>query len=162
MRRSPWLSLIVCALVAAGCQRADPAQPASASGSSGGDIIEATPLTPDAPTSAPAPQTPAPEKPEPQPAPAQPPTEATSAPDAEASRPSIPEAWDMKPGDVQNCRDAIGSAAAARLVERCIRVSPATRPPCNAANPCALIQGEIERSCKLWQGDGNPPAECRS
>ena len=55
-------------------------------------------------------------------------------------------------------REAIGAAASARLVERCIQVSPATRPPCNAANPCDLIQGEIDRSCKLWARDGDPPA----
>ena len=55
---------------------------------------------------------------------------------------------------------AIGEAAAARLVERCIKVSPATHPPCHADNPCALIRGEIDRSCKLW--DKDPPAECRS
>ena len=58
------------------------------------------------------------------------------------------------------CRADIGEAAAARLVERCIQVSPATHPPCNADNPCALIQGEIDRSCKLW--DKDPPPECRS
>ena len=58
------------------------------------------------------------------------------------------------------CRADIGEAAASRLVERCIQVSPATHPPCNADNPCALIQGEIDRSCKLW--DKDPPAECRS
>ena len=56
------------------------------------------------------------------------------------------------------CRDQIGEAAAARLVQRCIAVSPATRPPCNAANPCALIQGEIDRACTLFADD--PPAEC--
>jgi len=42
----------------------------------------------------------------------------------------------------------------------CIQVSPATHPPCHADNPCALIRGEIDRSCKLW--DKDPPAECRS
>lgn len=59
------------------------------------------------------------------------------------------------------CREAIGAAASARLVERCTQVSPATRPPCNAANPCDLIQGEIDRSCKLWERDGDPPAACK-
>lgn len=78
---------------------------------------------------------------------------------------SIPEGPDMAPRAVpvtdEPCRDAIGAAASARLVQRCIQVSPATHPPCNAANPCALIQGEIDRSCKLWERDGNPPAECK-
>ncbi|WP_292044968.1 MULTISPECIES: hypothetical protein [unclassified Brevundimonas] len=157
MRRSPWLSLIVCALVAAGCQRADPAQPASASDSSGGDIIEATPMTADAP---------APQAPTPAPKPQAEKTETEKTELAEEPQATIPEGPGMAaqpvPDSPASCRDAIGSAAAARLVERCIRVSPATRPPCNAANPCAVIQGEIERSCKLWQGDGNPPAECRN
>lgn len=61
-----------------------------------------------------------------------------------------------------SCRDQIGAAASAALVQRCIQVSPATRPPCNAANPCEMIQGEIDRSCAMWERDGNPPAECRT
>ncbi|MGD9883842.1 MAG: hypothetical protein AB7U95_27390 [Reyranella sp.] len=28
-------------------------------------------------------------------------------------------------------------------------MSPATRPPCNEANPCALIVDEIKRGCAL-------------
>lgn len=159
MRRSPLLSLIVCALVAAGCQRADPAQPASTpDAASAGDIIEATPMTTDAPTPAAQAQTPPPS-----PA-AEKPAEKTEP--ADEPQAAIPEGPDMAPVRVPAneiaCRDSIGPAGAARLVERCIRVSPATRPPCNAANPCALIQGEIDRSCKLWQGDGDPPAECRN
>jgi hypothetical protein len=85
-------------------------------------------------------------------------------PDAPQAR--IPEGPDLAPQRIPvsepPCREQIGEAAAARLVERCIQVSPATRPPCNAANPCDLIQGEIDRSCKLWARDGDPPAECRS
>jgi len=57
------------------------------------------------------------------------------------------------------CRDTIGEAASARLVERCIAVSPATRPPCNAANPCALIEDEIDRSCRQFPAN-DTPAEC--
>lgn len=56
------------------------------------------------------------------------------------------------------CREEIGEAASARLVERCIAVSPATRPPCNALNPCEMIQGEIDRSCAQYGDD--KPAEC--
>ncbi|HZV85086.1 MAG TPA: hypothetical protein VFF48_08885 [Brevundimonas sp.] len=62
-------------------------------------------------------------------------------------------------GDAATCRDAVGEAASARLVQRCIAVSPATRPPCNALNPCALIQGEIDRACEMFPG-GEKPAEC--
>lgn len=58
------------------------------------------------------------------------------------------------------CRQAIGDAASARLVERCIAVSPATRPPCNAANPCDLIRSEIDRSCAMFTEALRPPA-CR-
>lgn len=58
------------------------------------------------------------------------------------------------------CSAQIGEPAAAKLVQRCIAVSPATRPPCNAANPCALIQGEIDRACTLFADD--PPAECKA
>lgn len=161
MRRSPWLSLIACALIATGCQRGDPAPPATADGSAGrNDIIEATPLKTEAPAPAPQAQTPAPS----------PQTEKTAEPEktepVEEPQARIPEGPDMAPvrapvSEVA-CRDAIGASAAARLVERCIKVSPATRPPCNAANPCDLIQGEIDRSCRLWRGDGNPPAECRN
>lgn len=58
-----------------------------------------------------------------------------------------------------SCQSQIGEAAAARLVERCVMVSPATHPPCNVANPCALIQGEIDRACSLFALD-QKPAEC--
>ena len=58
-----------------------------------------------------------------------------------------------------SCQSQIGEAAAARLVERCVMVSPATHPPCNVANPCALIQGEIDRACALFAPD-QKPAEC--
>jgi len=59
-----------------------------------------------------------------------------------------------------DCLTAIGKAAADRLVERCIQVSPATRPPCNVANPCALIQDEIDRSCAMYGPGETKPAEC--
>ena len=161
MRRSPYLAislLAVCALSVAGCQRGGPADPqATEASASNPDVIDAVPLAPDA---APQPQTAPQPKPKTEDAPVAAPVM------AEEPQATIPEGPDMAPEPVpvsaQSCRDAIGSAAAARLVERCIRVSPATRPPCNAANPCDLIQGEIDRSCKLWQGDGNPPAECRN
>ena len=54
----------------------------------------------------------------------------------------------------------IGEARSKRLVERCIQVSPATRPPCNSANPCAMIQGEIDRSCAMYGPDEVKPKEC--
>lgn len=59
-----------------------------------------------------------------------------------------------------SCLNEIGAAASARLVERCIAVSPATHPPCNAANPCAMIQGEIDRACEMYGPGEAKPAQC--
>ncbi|MBN6149019.1 hypothetical protein JR065_01600 [Xanthomonas sp. AmX2] len=41
-----------------------------------------------------------------------------------------------------------------------MEVSPATHPPCNAANSCALVEDEIARSCALFDGKGPPMAGC--
>jgi len=57
-----------------------------------------------------------------------------------------------------SCRGEIGAAKAAALVRQCTEVSPATHPPCNASNPCALIIGEIKRGCGLLASGGSPPA----
>ena len=104
-------------------------------------------------------------QPRPEPAaPASAPTPApAAAPEPEAR---LPEGPDMVPQpvplDERPCLETLGEAASARLVQRCIAVSPATRPPCNAANPCDLIQGEIDRSCAVWTRDGEtPPKECQ-
>lgn len=144
--------MAACVVLMAGCQRADPAHsPALRDTAASGDVIDAVPLAPDAPPPA------APSKPVV--------AEKEASPPAEDPQASIPEGPEIAPQPVPMsetpCREAIGAAASARLVERCIQVSPATRPPCNAANPCDLIQGEIDRSCKLWERDGNPPAACK-
>lgn len=60
----------------------------------------------------------------------------------------------------RSCAAEIGAAAAARRVAICRDVSPATRPPCNVANSCALIEDEIARSCALFDGDGPPMPGC--
>ena len=57
------------------------------------------------------------------------------------------------------CAADVGADEAQALVDRCIQVSPATHPPCNVANPCAMIRGEIERSCALFD-QGQRPAAC--
>ncbi len=62
-----------------------------------------------------------------------------------------------KPG---TCKATIGDAAAQKLVDRCIAVSPATHPPCNAENTCEMIQGEIDRSCAMYGAGETKPAEC--
>ncbi|MDI1280343.1 MAG: hypothetical protein ACI9YM_000221 [Brevundimonas sp.] len=68
--------------------------------------------------------------------------------------PTIPAA---EPG---SCLEGVGAAAAARLVERCIQVSPATHPPCNAQNSCAMIRDEIDRACAMYGPDETRPPEC--
>lgn len=54
----------------------------------------------------------------------------------------------------QSCSQEIGAAKAKRLVAQCLEVSPATHPPCNAANACTLITDEIRRGCELLGTDG--------
>ncbi|EGF93126.1 hypothetical protein ABI_15660 [Asticcacaulis biprosthecium C19] len=58
-----------------------------------------------------------------------------------------------------SCATEIGAAAAEKLVNVCRNVSPATHPPCNAANSCAMIEDEIARSCALFD-DNEPMAGC--
>ena len=45
------------------------------------------------------------------------------------------------------CTQTAGAQKAHRLVEQCLDVSPATHPPCNAANSCSVIEAEIRRGC---------------
>ena len=66
----------------------------------------------------------------------------------------------VPPMPVKSCAEDIGAAASAKLVKRCIAVSPATHPPCNALNECAAIQGEIDRSCAMYGPGETKPAEC--
>jgi hypothetical protein len=56
------------------------------------------------------------------------------------------------------CLKSMGNAKSAVLVQRCIQVSPATHPPCNAANSCDLILDEIRRGCAMIGKDA--PAFC--
>jgi len=57
-------------------------------------------------------------------------------------------------GDVR-CDKSVGKKEAKILVDQCRQVSPATHPPCNAANSCVLIKEEIRRSC-VWLGKSAP------
>lgn len=88
---------------------------------------------------------------------APPPEMPADAPPQEEVDPTLAVA---PPGPGASCLDEIGPTASARLVERCIAVSPATRPPCNAANPCEMIQGEIDRACEMYPPGETRPAEC--
>ena len=59
-------------------------------------------------------------------------------------------------GAERSCAAEVGARQAAADVEHCVQVSPATRPPCNAANPCGLITDEIRRGCELIASAGPP------
>ncbi|MGH7028536.1 hypothetical protein [Brevundimonas sp.] len=63
-------------------------------------------------------------------------------------------------GEPGSCLAEIGEARSKRLVQRCIKVSPATHPPCHNANPCDMIQGEIDRSCAMYEPSEQKPKEC--
>ncbi|OYY91709.1 MAG: hypothetical protein B7Y45_01685 [Sphingomonas sp. 28-66-16] len=102
------------------------------------------------------------------PSPANAPTAAASAaptmpvPPVAAPSPPLTEAAVIPraPGKPLSCAADIGGAAAARRAAICRNVSPATHPPCNAANSCAMINDEIARSCALFAGHGAPMAGC--
>ena len=91
-------------------------------------------------------------------APAQTPVMPEDAPPQEEAEAPITDP--VPPTPVKTCAEDIGAAASAKLVQRCIAVSPATHPPCNAQNECALIQGEIDRSCAMYKPGETKPAEC--
>lgn len=55
-----------------------------------------------------------------------------------------------------SCAAEIGADRAGELVDQCLSISPATRPPCNALNSCDMIRDEIARGCSFGDGAGNP------
>jgi hypothetical protein len=57
-----------------------------------------------------------------------------------------------------SCSQTAGPKKAHQMVDQCLEVSPATHPPCNVANACALIEHEIRRGCTLLGKDA--PAFC--
>ncbi|MBU1383338.1 MAG: hypothetical protein KKG14_01030 [Alphaproteobacteria bacterium] len=98
-------------------------------------------------------------------APAADPAEATPAPAPAPEMPvDAPPQEEVDPAVVAapagSCLAEIGAEAATKLVERCVMVSPATHPPCNVANPCAMIQGEIDRACGQYGPDETRPSQC--
>jgi hypothetical protein len=62
----------------------------------------------------------------------------------------------------KSCNQEIGSKKAHVLVDRCLMVSPATHPPCNALNSCTMIKDEIKRGCEFIGKDPNAPKFCAS
>jgi hypothetical protein len=49
-----------------------------------------------------------------------------------------------------------GEAPAQLLADQCRQVSPATHPPCNVANACAMMEAEIERACQMLDAAQRP------
>lgn len=91
--------------------------------------------------------------------PAEAPAESSPPAASESAAPPAPDPT-TPTAEPRPCEAEIGRAAADRLAERCRMVSPATRPPCNVANPCEMIQGEIDRACAQYGPDEEKPAEC--
>lgn len=59
------------------------------------------------------------------------------------------------------CEAATGSREeAAALIALCLEVSPATHPPCNPENDCALVTDEIIRGCAFLGEDA--PKVCEA
>ena len=144
MRPALAASLLALSVVLAGCGQPQPAPvqapPADVDTRLSQEPIDAVPIKAE-PTPASAPVAPPKPKTEPKPEPV-------------VSKPAEPV------GEPGSCLAEIGEARSKRLVERCIQVSPATRPPCNSANPCEMIQGEIDRSCAMYGPDETKPKEC--
>lgn len=61
---------------------------------------------------------------------------------------------------IVSCKQELGDTQAAALVQQCVSVSPATHPPCNAANSCALVRAEVARSCRFLGNDANKTPAC--
>ena len=81
-------------------------------------------------------------------------------PAAAAATPSSESASIAPDANALQCDAQIGQAAAKRLAERFLLVSPASHPPCNVANSCEMIQGEIDRACSLYGKGEAKPKEC--
>ena len=85
----------------------------------------------------------------------------TSTPVASPSPAPAKTGGRSEPVSILSCSADRGDAAARKLVKICTSVSPATHPPCNAVNSCAMIEDEIARSCALMGNDaaGTPGCE---
>ena len=125
------LGLLIGTVALAGCQ------PGAAGGDPDGSRAAATPVP--SPSQTASPESPRPPATEPM----------TSMPDAEPAR-----------SGVTSCEAQIGTTAATALARQCRAVSPATRPPCNAANSCALVRDETARGCAFLGTDAAVKAGC--
>jgi hypothetical protein len=61
-----------------------------------------------------------------------------------------------------SCSRQMGEQRATLLARQCRQVSPATHPPCNAANSCAMIVDEFERGCNMLSGESYRPKFCNT
>jgi hypothetical protein len=92
--------------------------------------------------------------------------EATASPQAsengteQPAATAAPSSQSLPPAEPLSCADEIGATAAQKRADLCRNVSPATHPPCNIANSCAMIEDEIARSCALFDSKGDPMPEC--
>ncbi|MBI1406084.1 MAG: hypothetical protein GC145_08160 [Caulobacter sp.] len=86
--------------------------------------------------------------------------EAAPSPPATAVKSPSVDAGEAPPSTgLISCETQLGVGPARTLADQCRNVSPATRPPCNIANSCALIRDEIARGCGLL-GDDAARAGC--
>ena len=88
-------------------------------------------------------------------------TEAEAEAEAEEQEAPADEGPEPRPApppepEAEGCAGEIGLAKARELALQCRDVSPATRPPCNTANSCEMIQNEIDRGCELLGQDAPP------
>ena len=81
-------------------------------------------------------------------------------PSGKTSSPATDARTDVPGPTILSCAAELGADAAERRAEVCRNVSPATRPPCNAANSCAMIEDETARGCAFLEGKGQPIASC--
>ncbi|HVY84226.1 MAG TPA: hypothetical protein VG943_03775 [Caulobacterales bacterium] len=69
-----------------------------------------------------------------------------TSPDGYNLRAAIHDELNQTPA---SCKEERGAQAAEALVVQCTEVSPATHPPCNVDNACAMIEDEIKRGCSM-------------
>lgn len=60
-----------------------------------------------------------------------------------------------------SCAQQLGQQRATLMAQQCRQVSPATHPPCNAANSCAMVIDELERGCKMMTDQSPVTKFCR-
>jgi hypothetical protein len=84
----------------------------------------------------------------------------SAAPRAPAPVPAAGGLAASAPVPTLSCRAEVGAVAARRRADLCRSVSPATHPPCDAANSCAMIDDEVARGCAMIGDGADRPAGC--